>query len=244
MATRILGSIVARNEVGRYLGDVIGWHLEFLDGVHLYDDQSDDGTVDVASRAGAVVDVRSDDVRPFLEHEGEFRQAAWQSFEVDMQPLPGDWVLSIDADEFFCSPDAQERDALELLKSFARSQDANATRVRIDEVFDVIAGVPQKRVDGFWAQISAPRMFRYESGGRFANRRMGCGSSPTYVAPVDATALACGILHYGYAHSEDRLEKHHRYSSIVHHGHNTRHIDSILKPATLQPVGGDRWPDL
>jgi hypothetical protein len=241
---RILGSMVARNERDRYLVKVIEWHLEFLDGIHLYDDQSDDGTGEMAARAGAVVDVRPDDERPFLEHEGDFRQAAWESFELDMQPLPGDWVLSIDADEFFCAPEGDERHALERLQAFARSQDANAARIRIDEIFDFVDEVPQRRIDGYWSTIAAPRLFRYQAGGRFANRRMGCGSTPTFVNPVNADMLPYSILHYGYAHSDDRLEKHRRYTSMRNNGHNSRHIDSIVKAATLEAIPSTRWPEL
>lgn len=241
---RILGAMVARNEQDRYLSQVLEWHLEFLDGIHLFDDRSDDGTAVVAADAGAVVDVRPHDVSRFLEHEGDFRQAAWESFELDMQPVPGeDWVLSIDADEFFVSQTAgPERLSLERLVSFARSQEANAINLRIDEIFGVdVDGTPLKRVDGFWGQIAAPRFFRYQAGGHFANRRMGCGSTPTYVRPVSAVKMAHSILHYGYADEIDRHVKHRRYTHIGQ-GHSSKHVDSILQPPTLERLEGERWP--
>lgn len=241
---RILGSMVARNEEHRYLDACLDWHLEFLDGVHIFDDQSTDGTREMAlTRRNAWVDQRADTEASFMEHEGDFRQAAWEAFEMTMQPVPGDWVLSIDADEFFCSPAEDERVALTVLAMFARAQDANAVNVRIDEIFGICDDIPMKRIDGFWGSIAAPRLFAYNAGGHFANRRMGCGSTPTYVRPVSAVTLMPSILHYGYAAEPDRHTKYARYTSVSS-GHNSRHVESILRPPTLEALTGDRWPSL
>lgn len=241
---RVFGLMVAKDEAARYLKPVINWHMEFLDELFLFDDLSTDGTPELAEFLGAHVELRDEAAPSFIEHEGQFRQASWEAFEMRMRPKSNDWILSIDTDEFFVAQISNEHYALHELIEIADGVEANSVSLSIPEVFDTLVdGQPLVRLDGYWKEISGLRLFRYQQGGKFANRQMGCGSAPTYAdSTMDATGLPMSILHYGYAKKDDREAKYQRYNNMASHGHNGNHIQSILQPPTLAPWQGSRWP--
>jgi glycosyltransferase involved in cell wall biosynthesis len=244
MEGRILGQVVVRNEAGRYLAESLAWQSEFCDEIHVYDDRSEDDTVAIAEASGAIVSVRPERMPSFMTHEGKFRQASWKDFQAKCDPSYDDWIFAFDADEFFVSPNETERSALERLIQMSKIERASSWKLRVDEIFDVAAGTPFKRTDGYWNQISAIRFFKYRSLSQFANRVLGCGSVPTYALqdPADARKMSLGIMHYGYAREEDRQAKYDRYTSVLNNGHSSAHIQSILQLPTLEPVTHGRIP--
>lgn len=231
----IWGVMCVRNEAERYLADVLEWHLGFLDGVFVFDDQSTDDTVAVAQGFDDVlVEVRPDDVPSFLEHEGEFRQAGWEAFETSFQPMVGDWVLAIDADELFVAP-GDERVALLDIIRFAEHDKTRAAKLRIEEIFAVDGATPMQRIDGHWKSIGGIRLTKYDPTFKFANRKLGGGSVPVPRGPVlDATDWSGGLQHFGYVRAEDRRQKYERYTAFA--GHNTDHVRSIVKAPQLKPA--------
>lgn len=235
---RIFGLLCVRNEAARYLNDCLLWHSSILDDIFVYDDQSDDATATIAENLGAYVEIRPDEVLSFTEHEGEFRQAAWNAFEYVLMPEAGDWVLALDADEFFVASAGPERVALQELARAADLDDCNAVTLHFHEVFGKNDdGDPLVRVDGYWGDTDHPRLFRYQERGKFANRKMGGGSTPTYVNPTRANGKAV-MLHYGYYRRQDQERKHAFYTALQN-GHNPQHIDSIVSyERTLVPWQG------
>lgn len=230
---RIFSTMVVREEEDRYLHSVLSWLSPIVDGISVYDDQSRDGTAALARSFGCQVKVRPDGVPGFLEHEGAFRQAAWDWFEESLQPEEGDWVLAVDADEFPISSE-DERSVLEkqcLLTSNL------AFLVPIPEIWsleedpDGRFSHPQVRVDGFWGTIAGTRLFRYLPNGRFADRAMGSGSEPTYLRPPYDEIRDFFILHVGYAEAADVKAKYERYMSLP--GHASAHVQSIMEAPVL-----------
>ena len=73
---------------------------------------------------------------------------------------------------------------------------------------------------------------------------MACGSEPDYVGlnRVFVPGDPLQLLHFGYAHPDDRKEKFDRY--VSHAGHNLNHVMSILSQPTLQPWRGIIPPDI
>ncbi len=227
--------LVARNEADRYLDAVLS-SLPTTS-IHVYDDQSTDDTAELARSHGAVVTERPWWVSTFEANEGQFRQAAWDAFELAMQPQPGDWVLAIDCDEFLVAP-GDVRQAVQDAMESADVMWSAAVKLPIPEVFEVRQDGPYVRINGYWDTLSAPRLFRYRERGRFSARSMGCGSVPTYVdlgMAVDSGGLA--LAHYGYATAGDRRAKYDRYMAMPDHGHNPAHIQSILGTPVVRPLG-------
>lgn len=230
---RLLVHLVARDEAERYLDAMLA-SLPPAE-VHLHDDWSTDSTVEVARRRGAVVSVRSEATPAFIEHEGRFRQGAWEAFERSMRPQLGDWVFALDCDEFLVA-EGDMPGALH--EAILAAQEAGAVGVQlpIPEIWELLDGEAHQRLDGFWAGLAAPRLFAYRPGGRFRDAEMGCGSVPTYVSEgyLSPHTYGLAIAHLGYADPTDRAQKYRRYLGLS--GHNPAHISSIPEPARLGKV--------
>lgn len=229
---RILGIMPIRNEAHRYLEANLAWHKDILDGLAVYDDQSDDDSALYCWDAGAKVKTRPDSVHSFLDHEGLFRQACWEWMEEALKPEEGDWILALDADEFLVSIDGDVRRQLIEVAATALGE---GVYIPIPEVFEVKDGVPYIRTDGFWRDLGAPRYFRYLSDGKFNEVPMGCGSFPNYVQSFSRLNRGLRLLHLGYVTAQDRTAKYQRYSGVE--GHNPVHIESILQRPRVE-----RWP--
>lgn len=234
---RLLLNMVARNEADRYLGACLSWIKPYVDDLFLYDDRSDDGTLEVAKAHGVKTQRRAAQIPSFMEAEGLFRETGWHRMMEALNPRSGDWVLCLDADEF---PVPRER--LRGLCLEADKKGFRSINVRMPEIFslDPVA----ERTDGYWGTIVGTRLMRFQYGDQtFRTPRMGSGVFPAYAYQCSNwnERSECGlrILHYGYAREEDRIRKHERYTSIVANGHNDRHIQSILKEPTLRAWDGE-----
>lgn len=232
----VVGLMVMKNEADRYLEDCLNHQKTFCDRIVVFDDRSTDQSVDIAKNAGCDVFVREEACPTFMDHEGQFRQAAWNCLAGIVNP--GDWVFSFDADEFLIGQGFTSRRAVERLVGEAEYLNYTGLTLPVAEVFGLQAnGNPMIRTDGFWSDISGLRLVKYVKNGRILDRVMGCGSTP----PVDNNLKkkdVATILHYGYANPEDKYIKYERYSSKIDHGHNVAHIQSILREPSLTPWRG------
>ena len=238
---RVHGITVCRNEAGRWLESSLAWNSALCDTFFMYDDQSTDDSPTIATNTGVTVIRRPDDVPSFLEHEGRFRQGAWDAFEATVQPVEGDWVLSIDTDEFLVSNRSHipNRLALRASAAFGELSGYTASMVPIPEIWGLAPVM--RRTDGAWGGVRSTRLFRYQGGGVFRDKAMGSGSEPSYVGKR-ATFSEVNILHAGYAHADDVRAKFERYTTLLAHGHADAHIQSIIAMPTLEPYEG-RVPD-
>lgn len=233
---RIFAVTVGRNEVGRYLEQVLRWTSTFVDGHLFYDEGSTDGSGAVATTCGCVTVTRPPEIPQFLQNEAVVREDAWRALAEAFSPTSEDWVLSIDADEFLVGDD--ERGWLE--KNIDYAEDCNAFWMPIPEVFGWAEDMPLVRVDGFWGGITGERLARWNDDITFKAVELGGGSLPLQATPKKL-ALGLQILHFGYATAEDRERKYHRYSS---RGgvHNPAHIESITRRGALAPwYGKQPW---
>lgn len=244
---RIFGQMVCRNEASRYLDAVLAWHMPLLDGIHVYDDRSDDDSVELALAHSCEVTRRPTHVPAFLSHEGRFRDHAWRSFEDTFRPTQDDWVLSFDADEFLISGAATFRHVTNDDRKVLMDECVNAApdvRGLLLQIPEVFALDPlQVRVDGYWGGITAPRLFRYQPLGTFQDTAMGCGAEPTYVADSLVEPISLKLMHYGYADPVDRHEKYLRYSSLSHGAASagmSSHVQSIPADGRLETWIGPR----
>jgi hypothetical protein len=228
---------VGRNEAHRYLKEMLSNMYNFVDGHFFFDDQSDDGTLEIAKKFGCVTAQRSIYEPSFLEHEGGFRQTAWNAFEREMHPKEGDWVVVIDCDEMLVWNGIQNRHLLKHELEYLGGM--NGVMIDIPEIFGFKDGVPLVRFDGLWGTIHAPRLFPYKLGGQYHMGSMGVPAVPGYVMTGPWGAIqGMYILHYGYAREEDRRAKFERYSAHTD-GHAAQHVNSILsEDMQLEPWTG------
>jgi hypothetical protein len=241
---RVLAQVVVRNEAERYWPSWLDWHVSVFgkDNIHVFDDNSDDDTAQMAVDAGVKVTAREAGTPAFLEHEGRFRQRAWNEMEQALEPGHGDWVFCIDSDEFLLAR-GDESDELYRACEWGNHQRRGAYLVSIPEVFrteveDSKLVNLQVRVDGWWGKIAGTRLFAWQRGGMFADRVMASGSEPTYVPLAARTSLQnMWLLHYGYARPDDAKAKYLRYT-VSPGGHSNVHIQSILSEPQLVPWDG------
>jgi hypothetical protein len=242
---RVLLQCVARNEASRYWASWLDWHVSVFgaENMHVYDDRSTDSTAEMADKYAIATTVRDDDAPSFLEHEGRLRQRAWKAMEEVLEPEPGDWVFAIDADEFLLARADEDRELYRNCE-WANAQGHGAFTVTIPEIFRTdleddgkLTGL-QVRVDGWWGRIAGTRLFAWRPGGVFADKAMGSGSEPGYVAQVQRSALqGMWLLHYGYARPEDAQAKFARYTARPE-GHANDHVRSIVEPPQLASWDG------
>lgn len=223
----IYAYMITRNEAGRYLEETVSSLQEQVDGVCVYDDRSDDATTDILTKLRVPHLIRGPQTVSFLEDESLFREHAWKMMESVFNPHPGDWILTLDADEILRSSGP-----LTALCEQAERDGHDALWMHVHELYTP----SQIRTDGYWGTIRALRFALWHPNGKFAPKAMGGGSLPDYIRNPGETTKA-DILHYGYIRPEDRQEKFDRYSKTV--GHSRSHINSILttaKVAKLPPL--------
>ncbi len=232
---RVHVGMVVRNEAGRHLERALksaGAVSDHGDGfLVVTDDCSDDSTAEICEWWGASLQRNSEPL--FWRHEGQARQRHLDFVSEHCEP--GDWVLSLDADETVSDPQALVAQALR-----AAEVGAQAVLLPLYEFWDD----RHYRVDGWWFGTRTPRLFAWQPGGRIRDRDMACGSEPTYIADAVAQGRvvdqdAVHLLHWGYSRPEDRVAKHARYSArLGGHGHSETHVASILAEPELRPYPG------
>jgi hypothetical protein len=236
---RLLALTVGRNEADRYLAQMLEHTASVVDAHFFMDDQSTDTTLDFATHWCETM-VRPDGIPSFLEHEGRFRQFAYEQFEQRLNPEHGDWVLAIDCDEILVSDIGDHGADIRagLNRAIALARNMNAIVMPVPECFGFDDdGTPLCRTDGFWGGIRGTRLFRWQPDGTFRDKPMGSGSEPTYATRPPRSEDSCGvsIMHFGYAIPADVKAKYARYNA-TQHGHNDKHIQSIPARPTLR-----RW---
>lgn len=224
----IIGSMVIFNEMDRYLQASLTRMLEVCDKVFVADDRSTDGSAELAKEMGCEVWVRPSYRFSFMENEGQFREDAWNAMQV-LEPSTEDWILSMDSDEYFAGHFPDLKNAESPCFSIYRHEIWAQDPYRV-------------RTDVFWAMDYPRRIARWNPGQKFLDVPMGCGSVPFQKS--ERLARSNTILHFGFMTEEDRVKKYNRYKSLKNHGHNEKHIDSIITQPTLQGIdltGIDFW---
>jgi glycosyltransferase involved in cell wall biosynthesis len=215
----IIAQMVGKNESSRFLEPVLQRLSTQVDKIIFTDDCSDDDTAEVASK---YAEVFKTDKTLFTENEGNLRSNAWKNLEKFANE--GDWVVAIDCDEMLY----HDRD-LDLRYVLDQSP-YDVVNVRFYHMWNKT----QYRVDKLWAPNNSSRIFRYRDNGTFFDKKLACGSEPTYVVQWVRQKnyfLHSGFMmkHLGYERDEDKVSKYDRYISIDKgEFHNLQHIESIM----------------
>lgn len=218
----IIAQMVGRNESHRFLDVVLRRLKDQVDHIVFTDDCSDDNTAEIASKYASVY---VNEQPLFAVHEGQLRAKAWAN--LCNHANEGDWIIAIDCDE--------------MLYKASDIHDFNISSVLDQSPFDVVNvrfyhmwSPTQYRVDKLWAPNNSSRIFRFKENGSFIDRKLACGSEPTYVLEDLRRRnywLHSGLImqHLGYMLDEDKDSKYNRYMSLDKgEFHNIKHIESII----------------
>ena len=237
--------VVGTGEGDRWLDAALTSVAGQVDDTLVYvDGPVDDATVTVlkAHADTVLVRFRGSEAPSFLEHEGRFRQGAWNTATELLGLDHETWIFLPDADEFFVPlwRTITARDALRASAGYAEVEGLNTVSVPIPEVWGQVHNTahPLIRVDGQWYGQAGPRLVRWHPDATFRDRPMGSGSVPTIYTDGPHGRCFGHLLHYGYAVLEDVEAKWARYSSLADHGHANDHILSIRQPPQLEPYPG------
>jgi glycosyltransferase involved in cell wall biosynthesis len=218
----IYAQMVGRNEEGRYLEEVLDRLSQQVDKILFTDDCSDENTVKIAKK---YCEVYSTPEPLFTKHEGQLRAMAWG--HMNEHAKLGDWVLAIDCDEMLYNKN--NLDNLDITSTLSKAP-YDVVNVRFYHMWNEA----QWRADKLWAPNNSSRIFRYKENGGFNNRKLACGSEPTYVSDWIRQRnfwFDSGLVmkHLGYVKDEDKKAKHERYSTLDGgEFHALNHINSII----------------
>lgn len=217
----LIANMVIKNEADRYLLEVLDNLSNVVDKIVITDDSSTDDSVEIASRYTPYVNKLNESL--FSVNEGQLRQKAWDY--LSSVAIEGDWILCIDADEIIS------------IEHIIRPLDKLLTQTRYDVIgikFFHMWNEHQFRYDKAWKPNVGSRLFRYRNNGVFSERKLACGSEPTYVQEMirDRKFLiesGIHIKHLGYVKDEDKNMKYKRYMKLDHGDyHSLAHIESII----------------
>jgi glycosyltransferase involved in cell wall biosynthesis len=239
---KLVASLIARNELDRYLPTVIAHLAEFCDEIRVLDDFSVDGTYEWLLAQDAV-SVRRNEESAFFVHEGHARQALLD-WTLAASPTH---VLAIDADELVS-------DGAALRRSIASA--SAQTRVWMLSLVEVWRAEPEHlllRTDNAWRPRRVPLLYHAPPGRaalklKIRDRALACGREPEQVRaflgrPHRIAETGVELLHLGWANEAARLTRHQRYAE--HDGgnfHQKRHLDSILWPDSKVRLTPRPWP--
>ena len=229
--TRVIASVVLKNEAEKYLSSFLEWNSSWWDEVFFYDDQSSDDTAKMCSEYGKVF-TRPNDVPSFIENEGAYRSAAWKTMNSEFVFGEDDWILSLDADEFLVGTMKNFDPRVGLLQTIESANNVcmDAVALHVPEVWHHDM-VPLVRVDGFWKKNWNMRLVNAKRKGSFKDG-MGCGSVPNPGGNLFKSVKFVSLLHYGYT-IPGAIESKHKLYTKNPGRHNKKHIESIVATPEL-----------
>jgi glycosyltransferase involved in cell wall biosynthesis len=224
---KLVASMPARNELTRYLPEVVESLERFVDEIVVLDDGSVDGTYEWCQERESVTVKRAAE-SSWSQHEGAFRR---ELQDVTLEQNPSH-VLAIDADELI--PDGPALRQI-VARSTKRGQVFTLRMVELWALDPLTA-----RYDGGWKPRVMPLIYRVPKSWRadwyIFGPPMACPRLPPaarILARRRSTAVATGldVLHLGWADPTDRVRRAERYADLDGgRYHAKRHLDSILWP--------------
>jgi glycosyltransferase involved in cell wall biosynthesis len=221
---KLVASMLARNELGRYLEPCVLTLLEYCDEIRILDDGSTDGSVDWLRRLPNV-QVLEQDGPPAFEHEGRARNRLLD-WTLEADP---DYVLAIDADEFV--------DDGQALREFLDETPAPVVTLCMEEVWKAVEVGYNVRCDGGWCPHEVPVVWKPSRGTdwRILDRPLACGREPAAVRRLWQSRRHAysdrAILHFGWTKPSERVSRHARYAELDGGKyHASAHLKSILWP--------------
>lgn len=243
----LVASMVARDEVDRYLELAVEHALTYCDHVVILDDGSTDELADPEWITETWLDDPVHVIRreregdgPTFDHEGRTRQ---HLLEVTMERDPTH-IIVIDADEFVAHPAA-------LLEGIEAGT-TTGYRICMEEVWRADDEGLDIRCDGGWHPHPVPIVFRAPrelyGDWRIQDQALASGREPVALRKLytqgDVTDLDVEILHFGWVNLADRDGRFQRYvNADGGRFHRNAHIQSIAWPDSQIDFERIVWPE-
>lgn len=221
---RLVLSMIAANEEGRYLSEALLRHREYIDAAVIIDDGSTDATADIIHDRLQGIPLRYvRNEQPKFANEIELRKQQWGA-TIQLNPQ---WILNLDADEYFEDRFAEEVGSL---------IDDEAAQMYCFRLYD-FWNETQYREDSFWQahRTYRPFLLRHIDGFSYEwnEARQHCGRFPRNIFEVPSTLSPLRLKHWGWARESDRQIKAARYARLdpdARYGWKEQY-DSILDPS-------------
>ena len=207
MSTKLVAAMLVRNEAGsdRYLARVIHDAQRWADTIVVLDDNSTDGTQELARNLGCIVYTR-DNQTPAWGAEAPARAQLW---DLATQHAGDGWVLVVDAD-MILSGDP---------RPYTQSWECDAFAWPL---YDLWNSEDTFRVDGAWKfGPVTPRSWLFKPSAlreppRWRDSALHTGHAPANFAGLVGVASDLHWLHLSYIRPEHRKLKHAAYLSQAH----------------------------
>ncbi len=197
--------MIVKNEGGRYLRQALQRHRQFIHAAVIIDDGSTDDTPDICIRELAGIPlklVRNGESR--FAREVLLRKQQWEE-TIATQP---DWILSLDADEWF-----EDRFGVEV-QALMEDPESDLFSFRLYDFWNERA----YREDQYWQAHLAyrPLLLRYrpEFAYSWKESNQHCGRLPENVFALPNKISPLRLKHFGWASIEDRINKFERYMRL------------------------------
>ena len=208
---KIVGALLARNEEGRYLEEVLTDVARFCDEIVVVDDDSADNTRDICGRWAAVHHAKDDSGGGFWgTDETNLRRLLWEL--ASDAGGPDSWTYIFDADHLLTGITPDD------FRTLCRADHVNAWAFRL---LDCWGARDRHRVDGFWQAWLHPRPWLLrESPERdfrpiWKTRGIHAGHVPSnYPLRIGVAPGFAAIQHLGYVDAKDRAEKARKYLDL------------------------------
>jgi glycosyltransferase involved in cell wall biosynthesis len=220
---KLVLSMIMRNEADRYLERALLEHRQYIDAAVIIDDGSTDDSVLLCERILQGVDlhiIRNPISR--FSNEVELRKQQWRE-TIALEP---EWILNLDADEFF-----ENRFKTEVQR-LINNQDADLYYFRLYDFWNET----HYREDQYWQahSIYRPFLLRYQKDfiAEWQDTPQHCGRFPKNIASLSYAFSDLRLKHMGWSNPMDRLAKYERYLKLDPEARwgSQKQYDSILDP--------------
>jgi len=233
MSRIIVGSIV-RNEKDRLLPQWLENVQIYCDKHIIIDDASDDGTIAELQAYAATnnnVTLILGNKSKFTKHESSLRSDLWERIRKVADVKKDDWILIVDADEFYYKKDSNEM--IRVCNSSTKDN-YDVVAIRLLDMWNRI----EYRIDGYWSPYFH-RLFRYKDKPFCEEFKDGLHlpAMPQYVVKnknVYISNIRC--QHFSYYTKELREQKYKYYMKNVKDSFNLNHAKSIMLEPELKKV--------
>ncbi|MBM7563934.1 glycosyltransferase [Paenibacillus sacheonensis] len=202
---KLVLSMTARNEEGRYLSEALTRHREYIDAAVIIDDGSTDATPDIIHERLAGIPlyyVRNEESR--FANEIDLRRQQWDRTS-RLRPA---WILNLDADEYFEDCFARE------IRQMLDKPEAHTYLFRLYDFWNE----HQYRDDACWQAHMTYRPFlaRFSPGFPYQwnEAKQHCGRFPRNIFDPAPVLSDLRLKHFGWARESDRRLKAARYAEL------------------------------